>query len=257
MWLIEKRNVSAFHWISLAFFIAGCLILVVAPGNLVRIDWEFHNQIKRYQMIEKILPLFKEFARRLDTKLLVIYLVFLLGSVLSGSAVIRQKVLQSLLFFLLSVLTALAILGAPYAMWYGRIAYPTEFFQIIATISVFPGELFQFRRQDLAARFSAVGIVLLTLTCGLLLSFDYWRVYLVYEGLNIQTKAREQRIRDVLGAGKSSLELPPLYFGDKIHTGKGRISKNQFFARDITADHKHWVNDCYARAHNLDSVVLR
>ncbi len=239
---------------GLAAWCAGALFLFAAPGNYSRAD-SIGNSMN---LIEHALSLSSHVYAIIDKTTLLIYLLFAILLLVNKTRNSSRRLAQSVLFLLLALLPAFAMISAPNASFVRRVAFPTEFFLIFATLSIFPNHLFQNgRNRPLPEQILVLCSVLLFIPVGM----DARVVYRNYLGLWQQTQMREEWIQAAHDAKLSLVPFLPLYFSSDsklsvLSTATGQINQGHYFARDITTHPDHWKNTCFAKAYDLPAVVL-
>lgn len=248
---IVKKHIPAIYVVALCLWLVGALLLIAAPGNYVRVE----AVGEKMSIIQKILPLTVLIFDNIDKKLLAIAVGFIAVYGIWCPAKLKKRLLLSALFFSLAILSAYAMIGAPNIVFAGRIKFPTEFFEILAIVCLFPSPLFE--QKDVTVRRGAyIAGVSLFATMVALLVIDASNVYARYADVWVQNERRAALVEASRDAGILDLKLPPLVYGGGMTTYRGDVSKGRLFGRDITVDPKLWPNACFAKAHNLRSVRL-
>lgn len=232
-------------------WVAGAVILIVAPGNY-----------ERFELVASELSLWDRVAhvtRRLpgipSLSLLYMLIGFLFVSILSQAHDLRRRFFAAAAFTGVAVLSAYTTIAAPVLLLVGRTAFATEYFLILAVVTMFPREVFLPPRNKLTG---ALRIAVLVTSVGLLvlLVYDMKGTFSVYRWVSKQEEQRKELIAAAQERGETTARLPPLRYGQHWNTGKGDVNYGRLFGRDISTEHSEWKNQCYARAHGLKSVVL-
>ena len=155
---------------------------------------------------------------------------------------------------LVGSLATLAMIAAPPGSFVDRVAFPFEFFMIMATLCLFPNQLFvtgdRYKHHVFALK--SLGATLLVAV-----AIDSASMFRMYRGIYQQEQTRHQIIATAKDMGiTGTITLPALSFRSVSSTIDGPISIGRYFARDITDDVNAAENFCYARAHQIDSVTL-
>lgn len=246
----QNRVIERHLVIGLIAWTLGMALLIIAPGNYVRVD-VIGDQTG---LIGKITPVSVHLYEYLSKGVLLIYVLFCVIALITRPADIRKRLVLSLVFATVGVLSIAATVGAPAASFVGRVAFPFEFFMIFAALSLFPVQLFT---HTTGFRFQKSALVGLCGAFSLALAADYVVVLKMYRGVLEQEVARHRIIDEARDAGKTAdLIMPALFFGERYDTIDGSVNTGRYFARDITPDPDHWRNTCYASAHDVESVRL-
>ncbi len=247
----QRRTVPKVLSVGLVLWVTGAVLLIAAPGNYVRVAAiEAHMPL-----YAKLLPLSERLFHHLDTKLLLFFIGFVVIAVALGTASLRRQLVMSGIWFSLALLSAYAMMGAPNIVFDGRTKFPTEFFQILAVVSVFP-HLDGRHDADRWQRPAAVLLAVMAIGMLSLVTRDYRTVTLRYADVSRQNDARLAQARSERARGIDEHLVPPLDFGGGWSTWRGDVNRGRIFARDIRPDAGHWANACFAKAHRLKRVRL-
>jgi hypothetical protein len=242
--------------VGLIAWCLGALLLFAAPGNYVRAE----SIGDSLNLLQRSLGVAGRVYEIVDKTTLLIYLLFALMLVINKPQDSSKRLAQSLIFLVLALLPTIVMIGAPSSSFVRRVAFPTEFFLIFATLSLFPVELFKSSvKGPLLAQQRT--FILLNLILFFTLMSDSMVVYRNYLGLWRQTQERNEWIAAAREVKMPLVPFLPLYFAkdsglNKLTTATGQINQQHYFARDITAQKDHWKNTCFAQAHDLPAVVL-
>jgi len=207
-WLNNRNTVNRSSWILLSVWIVGAAILIFAPGNYVR------GEVlgEHFSLTEKLTGITSAFIDKLDKKVLFIYLMFLVAPALLGLKIDRQKLKLSAFFFFISITIAIALLGAPNMMFFGRISAPSEMFIILSCMCLFPVNLFEMENLSRTNHFVRIGLGILATAFIILLSVDYKNTLSIYMNVSQQSQTRATIIKEAIANEVEVVELPPLYF---------------------------------------------
>jgi len=234
----------------------GALLLLAAPGNHVRAESIGDN----LDLVQRSLSVAARLYDIVDKTTVLLYLLFALILVVNKPQHTSKRLAQSSIFLVLALLPALAMIAAPSASFVRRVAFPTEFFLVFATLSIFPVELFKTSAKGWLLAQQRI-LILSSLILFFMLMSESMVVYRNYLGLWQQTQEREEWITVAREVKMPLVPFLPLYFAEdsglsKLTTATGQINQQHYFARDITSQQDHWKNTCFARAYDLPAVVL-
>jgi hypothetical protein len=249
---VQKREVPTWLWITWGLWTLGVAALIAAPGNYERAEVLGEHNV----LSEKLRVILERLLSKVDAKLWLAYAVFLAVSLLRPVSRAREQVLFSAVFALLALLCAVTLAGAPNIMFFGRIAYPSEFFLVLAVVFAFPVHVFSAGSHEPAVLIQKSALVAMGIMMFTLLVIDYRNVFNVYSSVRQQVEERQERVARARHDPEAVVELRPLYFSAALHTGNGEINQGRLFARDVTGNPDHWLNVCYRKAHGLESVAL-
>lgn len=252
-----RQRIPSVLVLGLIAWCLGALLLFAAPGN-----YEKAGSIgESLTILERLIHVLRECYEFLDKTTLLFFGLFLFMLLINRPADTTRRLTQSSIFLLLAILPTLAMIGAPSTSFVRRTAFPYEFFLIFAVLSIFPTYLFtngttrflQYQRQVLA---------LISLILFYSILSDTRIVYRNYLSIWQQTQVREQWITAAREIKLPLVLFTPLYFDadtglETVSTATGQINQGRYFARDITRNPKHWKNTCFAKAYELQAVVLK
>ncbi len=229
----------------------GTGFLFAAPGNYVRAN-AMHTG---YHWTDQVTATWSRLIDIADPLTLLVYLLFLGILYYNRPIDWKLRIYSSLVFLLVALFSILVMIGAPIDSFVRRVGFPSEFFFIMATLCLFPREIFcQPGSRNLIIQRRAVMIVTLILASSVLI--DALVVHQNYRSIWQQQQLRENWILAARSAERPLVEFLPLYFNDGRSTLDGQVNSGRYFARDITTDPEHWKNRCFARAYQLPAVVL-
>ncbi|MCL5260839.1 MAG: DUF6056 family protein [Gammaproteobacteria bacterium] len=238
---VKKRKIPAWVYYVTFGYIAGTVLLIIAPGNFHRIAVITHHYTILYQ--------FAYLLFRIVVRLIPFGIVFLLIFFMLKKTGYRLQFLQWKRFFTfagLSLLTAFAMMGIPHAVWFdGRNAFATDIFAIVALMSLLPTNY-----EKIYNKFILPVVFFILLPLCLL---DMTNVWFFYHTKFSENKMREIIIAKNLIAHNKKVALPS-YKNTAFFIPK--ISAYRLFSRDITADQNYWVNQAVAKYYNLEAIWL-
>ncbi|GJL81266.1 MAG: hypothetical protein DHS20C01_09000 [marine bacterium B5-7] len=232
-------------------WVVGTAVLIIAPGNYARIEVVGRQE----PMLNKLFGVTTHLLYHFDTLVLITIIVFLVIAILTRPADIIDRLVIFAAFIATGVLCAYATLGAPVMVFNGRVAFPSQFFFIVAAMALFPSNLFTYDGLRVATFTRRILITACALVLTVLV-FDARNVFIGYQQIHDQDLARQQRIAEALERGEGDLTISALYFSKRVNTRGGEVNLGRRFARDITRNPKHFANTCFARYYGLSSVVL-
>lgn len=230
----------------------GTALLVAAPGNYCRSEI-LVGMGKEMRSVKKLLSVSRGLLNTVDKKSLILFILFVVISALNNDKALHRKIFQSFVFITVGIISAYVIVGVP-ASFGGRIAFPMEYFLVLAVISVFPYEVFI--RQRVSGQYWRYFVIGTCFVMALLLCKDMKNTLNTYRWVWQQNVEREYIVAAAIKKGETDVSVPPLMYGKHYSTGNGDINSGRLFGRDITFDRSHWTNKCYAKAHGLKSVIL-
>jgi hypothetical protein len=250
-WVLQ-RQVPTWIWLGWLLWTLGAVVLVAAPGNYARAEVLGEHNV----FTNKLIIISGRLLDKVDPKLWLTYMVFLSVSLIEPASRAREQLLFSLIFVVLAVFCAISLAAAPNVMFFDRIAYPSEFFLVLAVVFALPVHVFATPIRKRTARIQRGVIIVTCLVMATILIIDYRNVFNAYSHIYQQNEIREKRVAQAKRDQADEVFLKPLYFNPSTHTGNGEINAGRLFARDVTKDSKHWLNSCYERAHGVKRVVL-
>ena len=237
--------------IGLVCWVIGAGVLVAAPGNYERFDLV----AAELSVWERILHVTRRLPGIPNLALLYLLVVFLFVSILSQASDLRRRLLAASAFGGVALLSACTTIAVPVLLLVGRTAFATEYFLIMAVVTMFPHEVFAPPWTKLTGTLR-VGVLLICAGLAVFLINDMKGTLNLYRWVSKQEEQREVLVAAARERGETTVELPPLRYGPQWNTGKGDVNYGRLFGRDIGPEPSEWTNGCYARAHGLKSVVL-
>lgn len=249
---IKNEPVPKILVLGFVLWVIGTASLMAAPGNYCRSELLVGMGIE-FRSIRKFLSVSWDLRHTMDIKFLILYILFVVISVLNKEKTLQRKIFQSFVFIAVGIISAYVFVGIP-VYFIGRVAFPMEYFLVLSVISVFPYEVF--RRQGVSAQYWRYFVIGACFIMALLLCKDMKNTLNTYRLVWKQNVEREAIIADAIKKGETDVSIPPFMYGKHYSTRNGEINSDRLFGRDITFDSSSWENECYAKAHGLKSVIL-
>jgi HEPN domain-containing protein len=163
----------------------------------------------------------------------------------------------SAFFFFISITIAIALLGAPNMMFFGRISAPSEMFIVLSCMCLFPVNLFEMENLSRTNHFVRIGLGILATAFIILLSVDYKNTLSIYMNVSQQSQTRATIIKEAIANEVEVVELPPLYFHAQQSVQnylKALKAQNQLKALKAHKDHLLAKVQKAAKAGNQEDV---
>lgn len=250
--IVKNEPVSKILVLGFVLWGIGTVLLVAAPGNYCRSEI-LVGMGQEMRSAKKMLSVSRGLLDTVDIKSLILFILFVVISALNNDKTLYRKIFQSFVFITVGIISAYVIVGVPYDFG-GRLAFPMEYFLVLAVISVFPYEVFS--RQGVSAQYWRYFVIGTCFVMALLLCKDMKNTLNTYRWVWKQNIEREYIVAAAIKKGETDVSVPPLMYGKNYSTGNGGINSGRLFGSDITFDRSHWINKCYAKAHGLKSVML-
>lgn len=238
----EKINIPKWVYAGLIGAIIGCIIMLIAPGNYIRLEaikeiWAEEN-ISRYDAFQALLKSLWRYFRRYMLPLLGIYAVLLFLHYKYAKDLEKKNLVirGSLLFISSSIVATLAMLASP--------SFPERaLFGIITFFLIACGIIYSNISWN-NVYLKRIGIILFIFIAGLY-GYRYYRAYSVLKPVSGLWNERERYIQIEKSKGV-----------DTIVFYKQFDIKSKFFIHDLSDDPEFWENKLYAKYYGLKSVKV-
>lgn len=229
-------------------WLVGTLVLLAAPGNYARVDAVGTVE----PLPARLAGITSQLLAHLDPLILLSVIAFLAVALVRRPPDLARRACTAAALAAIGVLAAYATIGAPVVVFTGRVAFVSQWFFVLAALALFPRELFQPGWHPPLRRAALVACALV----AVMLVVDARTIYRVYERIDRQEAERHALITAARQRGQLAVKLPPLRFTERWTTHGREINRGRRFARDITIDARHFLNQCFARYHGLEKVAL-
>lgn len=246
---VARIKIPGVFWFGLLLWGIGMAILIAAPGNYARAG-RIGDAMPLWEKFRQLLPYV---LGNIDRKFLFASLLFFIVSSLFDIENLKQRVSLSVLLMTTGLLAALATLGAPTVVYFGRVSFPSELFYVFGVMALFPSGFNASAKQH---KLKMTMLILPAIGLSLLLFTDFKNTYLSYAWIAEQEQNRHKLMSEARARGQTRIQLPTLTFSGGHHTKGHVLNWGRMFARDITVDSSRWPNPCYARVHGMEKVAL-
>lgn len=246
----KKRAIPIWAWLGICGYIVGFIVLLIAPGNYVRADYIYNSPgFHEQNFFEKLLPFTINMFKQLDVYFVFLLLLLIINFGLNFKKMCRLKPYS--VFFILGMVSAYAMLGAPGVNFYNRTTFISSVFLIIALVGLLPKKPVRFMVKALFSL--ALIIVVFALVS------DMAGTYKMYTNLYAQHSSRELYIKKSMLQNHRNLLVPPFYVPSrKFNTyDSPLVVHHRNFVSDITKNPQDWRNVCVARFYQLNTIALQ
>ena len=285
-----RKKIKTWSWLGCVGYIIGTTILIIAPGNYNRIAISGGY---RSSLLEKVVPLAKKifyhYMHRIKDPSTIIthnilaientalffvnYIIPMLIFTIFVGAIIKFKRCKTFfIFFALAMLSAFAMIGSTELNFYGRTAFVSDIFMIIAIISLIPSFLVLLPRLPnvkLMFKIALGGFGIIIFYCLIVSMIDTYEAYRVHY---IQNKAREKWIHKNLSKGNKDILVSSIYLdpynkdsqdltgdisiGGRKHNIQYKGKGKYYFGQGVTNDISDGTNMAYSRYYKLNTIKL-
>lgn len=235
---IDRKKVPSWMFIGFLGLVFGFVLLLIAPGNYIRIHQELDNQenfnqyefwIKRLQMVLNYFL----FEKKIIFLILSYIILFIVAFFRSTEKVRSKRMISSLLLFVMAVISSMVMIAV--SQFPERATFPMTTFFIIAHVILLIEIMNSFKISNSL-------ILLLALFCSIIFcvkyNFMYSKASFIYK---IQT-SREEIIKKSIQSSNYNITLKPIeYPYNKIYY-------------DFSKDSTDLFNRAYCAIYGLNSI---